>query len=87
MADPHFKLYGSVYEINKIIHERLEIWNSFSRVQFDLPLEADQTELEKVNSLSQRAHVLFFIFFSNKHCGYAYTRKFFSRKIGLADKI
>ena len=87
MADPHFKLYGSVYEINKIIHERLEIWNSFSHVQFDLPLVADQTELEKINSLFERAPVLFSIFFSNKHRGYAYIRKFFSRKKGLADKI
>ena len=26
MADPHFRLQVSVYEINKIIHGRLGIW-------------------------------------------------------------
>ena len=29
IADPHFRLYISVYEINKIIHGRLEIWKCY----------------------------------------------------------
>ena len=43
----------------------LEIWNLSSRVQFDLPfvaympLLAYQTEHEKINSVSPRAHVMF----------------------------
>ena len=61
MADPHFRLYVSVYEMNKIIHGRLEIWSLSSRVQFDLPRVADETEHKKINSISPNAHV-FFIF-------------------------
>ena len=39
MTDPHFRLYVSVYKINKITHGRLEIMSLSSRVQFGLPLE------------------------------------------------
>ena len=61
MADPLFRLYVSVYEINKVIHGRLEISNLSSHVQYDLPLVADQTEHSKINSISLRAHLLFSI--------------------------
>ena len=62
MADRHFGLHVSVYEINKITHGCLEIWNISSRVQFDLPLVADQTKHSKTNAISSRAHVLFSIY-------------------------
>ena len=61
MADPLFRLCVSVYEINKITDGRSEIWSLSSRVQFDLPRVADQTEREKINSISPHAHVLFSI--------------------------
>ena len=49
MSDPHFRLYISVYRINKIIRGPLEIWN----------LSSGQIGLEKISSISLRAHVLF----------------------------
>ena len=58
MTDPYFRLYVSVYEINKIVHGCLEIWNLFSRVQFEV---ANQFKHEKINSTSPRACVLFSI--------------------------
>ena len=61
MADPHFRLYVIVYEIKIIIHGRLEIWSLSSRVQFGLPLVADHTEHQHINSISRRAHLLFSI--------------------------
>ena len=60
MVDPHFKLFVSVYEINKITRGRLEIWSLSSRAQFDLPVVADQHS--KVKSISPRAHMLFSIY-------------------------
>ena len=33
MADPDFRLFVSVYEINEIIHGHLKIWNLSSRVE------------------------------------------------------
>ena len=64
MADPHFRLCVSVYEMNKIIHGCLEIWSLSSCVQFDLPLMstplvAGRTEHSKIKSIYPRAHVLF----------------------------
>ena len=59
MADPHFTLFVSVYEINKITHVSADIWNLSSRVQFVLPHVADQIEHEKMNSISLHGHVLF----------------------------
>ena len=51
MADPLFRLYVSVYEVNKIIHGRVEIWSLSSRVQFHQPFVADQTQHSKINSI------------------------------------
>ena len=67
MADPHFRLYVSVYEINKITHGHLEIWSLSSRVKFGLPLLADQTEHSKINCISPHAHVLFSILDEAEH--------------------
>ena len=43
MADPHFRPYVSVYEINKIF----------------TPLVADQTEHSKINSISPKYIILY----------------------------
>ena len=61
MPGPHFRLYVGVYEINKMIHGHLLVWNLSSRVLFDLPQVAYQIEHEKINSISPSAHVLFSI--------------------------
>ena len=62
MADLHFRLYVSIYEIKEIMHGRWEIRNLSSRVQLDLaevatPLVADLTEHSKINFISPCAHV------------------------------
>ena len=59
MPGPHFRLYVSIHEINKMIRGRLLVWNLSSSVLFDLPQVAYEIEYEKINSISPRAHVLF----------------------------
>ena len=52
MPGPHFRLYVTVYENNKMIHGRLLVWNLSSSVLFDLPRVAYQIEHKKINSIS-----------------------------------
>ena len=61
MVGPSFKWHVSVYDINKIIHGRLLVWNLSWSVLFDLPRAAYQIEHEKINSISPRTYVLFSI--------------------------
>ena len=61
MPGPYFKRHVSVYDMNKMIHERLLVWNLSSSVLFDLPLVAYQIEHDKINSRSPSTHVLFSI--------------------------
>ena len=68
MADPRFRLCVNVYEINKVTHGRLKIWSLSFRVQFDLPLVADQTEHSKINSISPHTHMLFSIYQGHNFC-------------------
>ena len=52
-----------VYIRNRIIHGRLEIWNLTSRVQIKIDISVVRYRFEhsKINSISPRAHVLFYI--------------------------
>ena len=65
MDDPHFRLYVGVYEINKIIHECLEIRNLSSRVQFDLLSDFFKFYLFLIECQSLLPQFAPFITFSN----------------------
>ena len=64
---PEPSISVSVYEINRMIHGRLEIWNLSPRVQLDLlfvvtPLVADRIKHSKINYIFRWTHVLYIFF-------------------------